>query len=86
MHQRSRYQLDFLHKNSFFYWWYSWNATYESLLGSNNKPFSQPIPLCVRPMHYYLKLLGFHDGPKHLYLQEMVDLLVDTWEHEGLYD
>ncbi|PVH66585.1 hypothetical protein PAHAL_1G287600 [Panicum hallii] len=39
-----------------------WNATYESLLGSN-KPFSQPIPL-----------------------GEMVDLLVDAWEQEGLYD
>lgn len=40
----------------------SWNATYDSLLGSN-KPFSQPVPL-----------------------GEMVDLLVDAWEQEGLYD
>ncbi|KAI3714816.1 hypothetical protein L6452_21776 [Arctium lappa] len=40
----------------------SWNATYESLLGTN-KRFPQPIPL-----------------------SEMVEFLVDIWEHEGLYD
>lgn len=40
----------------------SWNATYESLLGTS-KRFPQPIPL-----------------------SEMVEFLVDIWEHEGLYD
>ena len=35
---------------------YSWNTTYESLLGSN-KPFSQPIPLGVRS--YALLLVFF---------------------------
>lgn len=40
----------------------SWNATYESLLGTS-KRFHQPIPL-----------------------SEMVEFLVDIWEHEGLYD
>jgi hypothetical protein len=77
----------FLHKFVFFsYWWYSWETTYESLLGSN-KLFSQPIPLGVRS-HALLPctFLWFQDGLKHLYAQEMVDLLVDTWEHEGLYD
>ncbi|CAL9043910.1 unnamed protein product [Musa banksii] len=48
----------------------SWNATYDSLLGSN-KPFPQPIPLSVRTTPLTL---------------EMVEFLVDIWVQEGLYD
>ncbi|CAA6666403.1 unnamed protein product [Spirodela intermedia] len=40
----------------------SWNATYESLIGSE-RPFLRPVPL-----------------------SELVDLLVDEWEEEGMYD
>ncbi|XP_024017309.1 uncharacterized protein LOC21387311 [Morus notabilis] len=40
----------------------SWNATYESLLGTKQR-FPHPIPL-----------------------SEMIEFLVNVWEHEGLYD
>lgn len=65
----------------------SWNAAYESLLGSN-KPFAQPIPLHVRSNAFHLTIImQWHTASTLIVeLQEMVDFLVDIWEQEGLYD
>ncbi|KAK2978930.1 hypothetical protein RJ640_021129 [Escallonia rubra] len=52
----------------------SWNATYESLLGTS-KPFPQRIPL---PVSLRLDLGTL--------IKEMVDFLVDIWKQEGFYD
>ncbi|KAI8529457.1 hypothetical protein RHMOL_Rhmol12G0226200 [Rhododendron molle] len=71
----------------------SWNATYESLLGSN-KPFSQRIPLSVSFFLFgeeffqsgLITLLGNALCIFGCNEQEMIDFLSDIWEQEGLYD
>lgn len=71
----------------------SWNATYESLLGTN-KRFYKPIPLSVSTsiLLVAIYMCGIY-GICRLLLtingfnwQEMVEFLVDRWEQEGLYD
>jgi hypothetical protein len=73
----------------------SWNATYESLLGST-KIFAQPIPLGVRSRAklHTVSLFRIYLPQNNIFTclcsvlqwQEMVDFLVDGWEQEGLYD
>jgi hypothetical protein len=73
----------------------SWNATYESLLGST-KIFAQPIPLGVRSRaSLHISSCSFASMSRKtrcllvcsvFHWQEMVDFLVDGWEQEGLYD
>uniref|UniRef100_A0A8R7PX56 DUF4050 domain-containing protein n=1 Tax=Triticum urartu TaxID=4572 RepID=A0A8R7PX56_TRIUA len=66
----------------------SWNATYESLLGST-KTFAQPIPLGVRSPANLIACYSSHLSLLIFLVfqwQEMVDFLVDGWEQEGLYD
>jgi hypothetical protein len=73
----------------------SWNATYESLLGST-KIFAQPIPLGVRSRAklHTVSLFRTYLPQNNIFTclcsvlqwQEMVDFLVDGWEQEGLYD
>lgn len=82
--------LSLIKKNSGFC---SWNATYESLLGSN-KPFSQRIPLSVSFFLFgeeffqsgLITLLGNALCIFGCNEQEMIDFLADIWEQEGLYD
>ncbi|PPR97686.1 hypothetical protein GOBAR_AA22985 [Gossypium barbadense] len=57
----------------------NWNATYESLLGSN-KLFPQPVPLCENALELSLACMSI------VAIAEMIDFLVDVWEQEGLYD
>ncbi|KAJ0031679.1 hypothetical protein Pint_13010 [Pistacia integerrima] len=63
----------------------SWPATYESLLGSRN-PFPRPIPLNVELNISPLRKGDRYIKPLSRKEPEMVDFLVDVWEHEGLYD